>query len=64
MNDKKALEKIVFMVHDYVNQADYISPTELVSDLVEFLEENVIHSVCNGVLDTPVSDSTSYIIAF
>ena len=43
MNDKEALQEIVFMVNDYVNQADYMSATELVSDLIEFLEENVIH---------------------
>ena len=43
MNDKEALQEIVFMVNDYVNKADYISPTELISDLIEFLEENVIH---------------------
>ena len=43
MSDKEALQEIVFMVNDYVNFADHVSPTVLVSDLIEFLEENVIH---------------------
>ena len=43
MKDKEALQQIVFMVNDYVNKADYISSTELISDLIEFLEQNVVH---------------------
>ena len=33
----------VFMVNDYVNFADHVSPFELIDDIVKFLEENVIH---------------------
>ncbi len=43
MSENEALQQVVFMINDYVNKADYISPTELVSDLIEFLEDNVIH---------------------
>ena len=43
MSDKEALQEIVFMVNDYVNFADHVSPLELIDDLVKFLEENVIH---------------------
>ena len=44
MSDKEALQKIVFMVNDYVNnrnskQTNY----EFINDLIKFLEENVIH---------------------
>ena len=43
MSDKEALQEIVFMVNDYVNFADHVSPFELIDDLVKLLEENVIH---------------------
>ena len=43
MNDKEALQEIVFMVNDYVNTADYIPPAYLIEDLIQFLEQNVIH---------------------
>ncbi len=43
MTDKEALQEIVYMVNEYCNLADHVSPTELVSNLIEFLEENVIH---------------------
>ena len=43
MTDKEALQEIVYMVNDYVNFADHVSPFELIDDLVKFLEENVIH---------------------
>ena len=43
MNDKEALQEIVFMVNDYVNLADHVSPMDLIDNLVQFLEENVIH---------------------
>jgi len=43
MKDKEALQEIVYMVNDYVNFADHVSPFELIDDLVKFLEENVIH---------------------
>ncbi len=44
MNDKEALNSIVFMVNDYVNnrnnkQTNY----EFINNLILFLEENVIH---------------------
>jgi hypothetical protein len=43
MSDKEALQEIVFMVNDYVNLADHVSPMDLIDNLVQFLEENVIH---------------------
>ena len=43
MSDKEALQEIVYMVNENCNLADHVSPTELVSDLIQFLEENVIH---------------------
>ena len=44
MSDKEALQEIVFMVNDYVNnrnnkQTNY----EFINNLILFLEENVIH---------------------
>ena len=44
MKDKEALQEIVYMVNDYVNnnksiELDWI----LINKLIEFLEENVIH---------------------
>ncbi len=45
MSDKEALQQIVSMVNKYVNIEDdvYVSPYILIDQLVEFLEENVIH---------------------
>lgn len=43
MNDKEALQEIVFMVNDYVNNADYVSPYILIEDLIQFLEQEVVH---------------------
>ena len=43
MSDKEALQEIVFMVNDYVNLADHVPPMDLIDNLVQFLEENVIH---------------------
>ena len=40
MSDKEALQKIVFLVNDYINFADHVSPFELIDDLVKVLEEN------------------------
>jgi hypothetical protein len=37
MSDEEVINEVIFMVSDYINQADYMSPTELVSDLIEFL---------------------------
>ena len=49
MSDKEALQEIVFMVNDYVNnrnnkQTNY----EFINDLIKFLEENVIHCAMNN----------------
>jgi hypothetical protein len=47
MTDKEALQEIVFMVNNYVNGEKYGLPNphsnKFISNLVEFLEENVIH---------------------
>ena len=46
MNDKEALQEIVFMVNDYVNNTndpDHVAPYILISDLIKFLEDNVVH---------------------
>jgi len=43
MTDKEALQEIVYMTNDFVNNADYRSPTNFIHDLVTFIEENVIH---------------------
>ena len=47
MTDKEALQRIVFMVNKYINLEDniYVSPYILIDQLVEFLEENVIHEM-------------------
>ncbi len=44
MSDKEALQEIVFMANDYINnrnnkQTNY----QFINDLIKFLEENVIH---------------------
>ncbi len=39
MSDKEALQKIVYMVNDYVNFADHVSPMNLIDDLIKFLEQ-------------------------
>jgi len=43
MNDKEALQEIVFIVNDYVNTADHVSPYVLIDDLIKFLEQEVVH---------------------
>jgi len=44
MTDKEALQVIVFMVNDHVNNNDNPHHDwKLVNDLIKFLEENVIH---------------------
>lgn len=49
MNDKEALQEIVFMVNDYVNMADHVPPSSFIEDLVQFLEEEVVHcAIHNG----------------
>ena len=48
MSDKEALQEIVFMVNDYVNMADHVPPYILISDLIKFLEENVVHSAIDN----------------
>ena len=48
MNDKEALQEIVFMVNDYVNMADHVPPVDFIEDLITFLEENVVHSAIHN----------------
>ncbi len=52
MSDKEALQEIVYMVNGYVNNTDDPSLSKrdiehehwkLINNLIEFLEENVIH---------------------
>ena len=42
MSDKEALQEIIYMVNNYVNFADHVSPFELIDDLVKLLEEKGI----------------------
>ena len=49
MSDKEALQEIVFMTSDYVNnrnnkQTNY----EFINSLIQFLEENVIHGAMDN----------------
>jgi len=52
MSDKEALQEIVYMMNDYVNGEKYGLPNphsnKFISDLVKFLEENVIHCAMNN----------------
>ena len=49
MNDKEALQEIVFMMNDYVNRkGKNVFAFELVEDLVKFLEENVVHGAIDN----------------
>ena len=43
MSDKEALDEIVYMVNDFVNNAEYELPMNFIYDLIKFIEENVIH---------------------
>ena len=44
MSDKEALQEIVFMVNDYVNNNNNPHHDwKLINKLIMFLEENVIH---------------------
>ena len=43
MTDKEALDEIVYMVNDFVNNAEYELPYNFIYDLIRFIEENVIH---------------------
>ena len=48
MNDKEALQEIVFMTNDYVNNRNTLinidqQNYEFINDLIKFLEENVVH---------------------
>ena len=43
MTDKESLEHIVSLTNAYVNLADHVSPITFIEELIEFLEENVIH---------------------
>ena len=48
MNDKEALQQVVFITNHYVNKADYVSSTEFLEDFIKFLEENVIHGAMDN----------------
>ena len=52
MSNKEALQEIVYMMNDYVNGEKYGLPNphsnKFISDLVKFLEENVIHCAMNN----------------
>ena len=39
MNDKEALQEIVYMVNEYARFADHVSPFDLIDDLIKFLEQ-------------------------
>ena len=39
MSDKEALQEIIYMVNDYVDFADHVSPMNLIDDLIKFLEQ-------------------------
>ena len=48
MSDKEALQEIVIMTNDYVNNRNTLinidqQNYEFINDLIKFLEENVIH---------------------
>ena len=46
MSDKEALQEVVYMVNDYVNNHENLKELtkyKLISNLTRFLEENVIH---------------------
>jgi hypothetical protein len=48
MSDKEALQEIVFMTNDYVNNRNTLinidqQNYEFINDLIKFLEENVVH---------------------
>ena len=49
MNDKEALQEVVYMTNDYINNRNKsaknfdFSNYEFINQLVKFLEENVIH---------------------
>ena len=48
MSDKEALQEIVIMTNDYVNNRNTLinidqQNYEFINDLIKFLEENVVH---------------------
>jgi|7_EtaG_2_1085326.scaffolds.fasta_scaffold170732_2 hypothetical protein len=48
MSDKEALQEIVFMTNNYVNNRNTLinidqQNYEFINDLIKFLEENVVH---------------------
>jgi len=48
MSDKEALQEIVFMTNDYINNRNTLinidqQNYEFINDLIKFLEENVVH---------------------
>ena len=53
MSDKEALQEIVFMTNDYVNNRNTLinidqQNYEFINDLIKFLEENVVHCVMDN----------------
>jgi len=49
MKDKEALQEIVFMVNDYVNnRSNKQTNYEFINNLIIFLEENVVHSAIDN----------------
>ena len=48
MNDKESLQEIVFMVNNHINKDKGTFPQDFVAKLVEFLEENVIHTAMDN----------------
>ena len=48
MNDKEALQEIVFMVSNYVNTSNGTFPANFIAELVEFLEQEVVHCAINN----------------
>ena len=42
MNDKEALQEVIYMTNEYVNTPEILN-YEFIIKLITFLEENVIH---------------------
>ncbi len=53
MSDKEALQEIVFMTNNYVNNRNTLinidqQNYEFINDLIKFLEENVVHGAIDN----------------
>ena len=50
MNDKEALQKIVYITNHYVNNTDWWKRDreEYIEELIKLLEENVIHGAMDN----------------